>query len=171
MRAGHVAWDTMTATGLALPAVIGGAISGFLCSDRATRGLAMGSGGALETLVWAYEHLPVTRLIHFRGRGHRRSFVHLYDMITSQPRIGRLEHWRQVIDDIDVIIWRPYLGCEEWEDDAVELPYTFRSRYLIGRMPYVLERQLVDRVCKQFGRIQRMPRGSGMYARIVRDQA
>lgn len=51
MRAGHVAWDTMTATGLALPAVIGGAISGFLCLDRATRGLAVGWGGALETLV------------------------------------------------------------------------------------------------------------------------
>ncbi|XP_059070641.1 protein MAINTENANCE OF MERISTEMS-like [Cryptomeria japonica] len=211
MRAGHVAWDTMTATGLALPAVIGGAISGFLCPNRPTRGLAVGWGGALETLVtehtryawgpcvlahlyyelhqfvyhgsvglgcrvtllqvWAYEHLPITRPIHFRGRGQGRSFVHLYDMITSQPRIGRLEHWRRVIDDIDIVIWRLYLGCEEWEDDAVELPYTFRSRYLIGRMPYILERQLVDRVGRQFGRIQRMPRSLGMYARTVRDQA
>lgn len=44
MRAGHVAWDTMTATGLALPTVIGGAISGFLCPDRATRALAVGWG-------------------------------------------------------------------------------------------------------------------------------
>lgn len=76
-----------------------------------------------------------------------------------------------MIDDIDVVIWRLYLGCEEWEDDAVELPYTFRSRYLIGRTPYILERQLVDRVGRQFGRIQRMPRGSGMYAHTVRDQA
>lgn len=76
-----------------------------------------------------------------------------------------------MIDDIDVVIWRPYLGCEEWEDDVVELPYTFQSRHLIGRMPYVLERQLVNRVGRQFGRIQRMPQGSGMYARIVRVQA
>ncbi|GLJ17130.1 hypothetical protein SUGI_0296410 [Cryptomeria japonica] len=74
-------------------------------------------------------------------------------------------------DDIDMVIWRPYLGCEQWEDDAVELPYTFQSRYLIGQTPYVLERQLVDRVGRQFGRIQRMPRGSGMYARTIRDQA
>lgn len=103
--------------------------------------------------VWAYEHLPVTRLIHFRGRGHGHSFVHLYDMITSQPWIGRLEHWWCVIDDIDMVIWRPYLGCEQWEDDAVELPYTFQSRYLIGWIPHVLERQLVDRVGRQFGRI------------------
>lgn len=51
MRARHVAWDTMTATGLALLVVIGGAISGFLCPDRVTRGLAVGWGGALETLV------------------------------------------------------------------------------------------------------------------------
>lgn len=58
-----------------------------------------------------------------------------------------------MIDDIDMVIWRSYLGCEQCEDDAVELPYTFRSRYLIGRTPYVLERQLVDRVGRQFGRI------------------
>lgn len=51
MRVGHVAWDTMTAIGLVLPAVIGGAISGFLCPDRVTWGLAVGWGGALETLV------------------------------------------------------------------------------------------------------------------------
>lgn len=74
-------------------------------------------------------------------------------MITSQPQIGRLEHWHRVIDEIDIVIWRPYCDCEQWEDDAVDLPYTFRSRYLIGQTPYVLERQLVDRVCRQFGRI------------------
>lgn len=144
MRAGHVAWDTMTATGLALPVVIRGAISGFLCLDRVTQGLAVGWGGALETLVtqhtryawgpcvlshlyyelhqffyhgsvglgcgvtllqvWAYEYLLVTRSIHFRGKGHGCSFVHLYDMITLQPWIGRLEYWRRVIDDIDEVI-------------------------------------------------------------------
>ncbi|GLJ23507.1 hypothetical protein SUGI_0445390 [Cryptomeria japonica] len=182
MRVGHVAWDTMTATGLALPVVVGGVISGFLCPDKGTRGLFMGWGGKLEMLVmqhtryawgpcvlahlyyelhqfvyhgsvglgyrvtllqvWAYEHILVTRPIHFRGRGHGRSFMHL-----------------------------PYLGCEQCEDDAVELPYTFQSRYLIGWMPYVLERQLVDRVGQQFGRIQRMPWGSGMYAQTVKDQA
>lgn len=35
----------------------------------------------------------------------------------------------------------------------------------------MLERQLVDKIGRQFGRIQRMPRGSDMYARTVRDQA
>lgn len=98
--------------------------------------------------VWAYEHLPVTRPIHFRGWGHGCSFVHLYDMITSQPRIDRLEHWRRVINEIDTVIWRSYRECEQWEDDVVDLPYTFESRYLIGQTPYVLERQLVDKVCR-----------------------
>lgn len=125
MRVGHVAWHTMTVIGLALLVVLGGVISGFLCPDRVTRGLVVGWGGTLETLVTqntryargpcvlahlyyelhqfvyhgsvelgcgvtllqvlAYENLPITRLIHFRGRGHGRNFVHLYDMITSQP--------------------------------------------------------------------------------------
>lgn len=75
-----------------------------------------------------------------------------------------------MIDEIDSLVWRPYLDCEEWEDDAVDLPYVFRSRYLIGRTPYVIEQQLIDKVCRQFGRIQQMPRGSGMYARTMRDQ-
>lgn len=88
--------------------------------------------------------------------------MHLYDMITSQPRIGRLDYWHRVIDDLDNVVWRSYQECEEWEDDVVELPYVFRSRYLIGWMPYVLERQLVDRVGRQFGGIQWMPWGSGM---------
>lgn len=75
--------------------------------------------------VWAYEHLSVTCLIHFRGRGHVRNYVHLYDMITSQPRIGRQEYWCRVIEEIDSVVWRPYLDCEEWEDNAVELSYVF----------------------------------------------
>lgn len=79
--------------------------------------------------------MSVTRPIDFRGRGHWCSFMHLYDMITSQPWIGRLEHWRRVIDEIDTVVWRPYQECEVWEDDAVELPYTFKSRYLIGGCP------------------------------------
>lgn len=82
--------------------------------------------------VWAYEHLSMTQPIHFRGRGHGHNFIHLYDMITSQPRIGRLEYWHRVIDEIDSVVWRSYRECEEWEDDAVELPYVFRRRYLIG---------------------------------------
>lgn len=69
-------------------------------------------------------------------------------MITSQPWIGRLEYWCRVIDEIDSVVWRSYQDCEEWEDDAMELPHVFRSRYLIGQTPYVIERQLIDRVCR-----------------------
>lgn len=39
----------------------------------------------------------------------------------------------------------------------MELPYVFRSRYLIGQTLYVIERQLVDRVGRQFVSIQWMP--------------
>lgn len=39
-----------------------------------------------------------------------------------------------MIDEVDNVVWMPYRDCEEWEDDVVELPYVFRSRYLIRRM-------------------------------------
>lgn len=42
-----------------------------------------------------------------------------------------------MIDDIDSVIWRPYLDCEEWEEDDIELPYVFRSMYLIRKTPYI----------------------------------
>lgn len=51
MRDGHVVWDTMTTTRLALPTVLVGVTSGFLYLDMATRGLSMGWERALETLV------------------------------------------------------------------------------------------------------------------------
>lgn len=51
-----------------------------------------------------------------------------------------------MIDEIDSVVWRTYLDCEEWEDDVVELSYVFQSRYLIGWTPYIIERQLIDRV-------------------------
>lgn len=51
MMARHVAWDTMTTTGMALPMVLAGVINGFLCPDKATQGLVVGWGRTLETLV------------------------------------------------------------------------------------------------------------------------
>lgn len=75
-----------------------------------------------------------------------------------------------MIDEIDNVVWRPYRDCEEWEDDAVELPYVFQSRYLIGSTPYIIEKHLIERVCSQFERIHRIPWGSRMYAQTVRDQ-
>lgn len=41
-----MAWDTMTWIGLTLPIVLAGVISGFLCLDRATQGVATGDTGA-----------------------------------------------------------------------------------------------------------------------------
>lgn len=35
--------------------------------------------------VRTYEHITVTRPIHFRFRGHGESYVYVYRIITSQP--------------------------------------------------------------------------------------
>lgn len=73
-------------------------------------------------------------------------------MITSQPWIGKLDYWRQVIDDNDNVIWRLYLDCEAEEEDVTNLLFCFRRRYLIGQTSYILDRHLIDRVCTQFRR-------------------
>lgn len=55
-----------------------------------------------------------------------------------------------MIDGIDSVIWRPYLGFEDWEEDATKLLYAFRRRYLIKKIPYILDKHLIDRIYRQF---------------------
>lgn len=68
------------------------------------------------------------------------------------------------MDSLDTIIWRPYIDCVPWMDDAWTLPYILQSRYLIGRTTYIVERQLIGHILRQFGIIQHMPIGVTMYA-------
>lgn len=55
-------------------------------------------------------------------------------------------------------------------DDAQTLPYIMQSRYLIGQTPYIIERQLISRILRQFGIIQHMPTGVTIYARRYKDR-
>lgn len=45
----------------------------------------------------------------------------------SQPHLGKLQWWRRALDDLDTVIWRPYIECEPWEDDPEALPYVFMT--------------------------------------------
>ncbi|GLJ24294.1 hypothetical protein SUGI_0463500 [Cryptomeria japonica] len=137
MRARHVAWDTIRTTRLALPVVLGGVISGFLCPDRATRGLAVGWGSTLETLVTRHTRYAWGPCMLAHSYYELHQFIY-HGSVGLGCGVTLLQ--RRVLDEVDIVIWRPYRECEQWEDDAVDLPYTFRSRYPIGRMPYVLER-------------------------------
>lgn len=69
-----------------------------------------------------------------------------------QPHLGKLEFWRQALDDLDTVISRAYIECEPWDDDVEALPYVFMTRFLIGHTSYLLERQVPGRVMRQFGR-------------------
>lgn len=88
----------------------------------------------------------------------------------SQPHLGKLDFWRQALDDLDIVIWRPYIKCEPWEDDVEALPYVFMTQYFIGHTSYLVERQVPGRVMRQFGWRKGLPRGLGEYARVAQER-
>lgn len=68
------------------------------------------------------------------------AYAYGYRGLVVQHKLGKLEHWRRVLDDIDTVIWRPYIDCEVWAEDGLEMPFVFMSQFLIGWMPFVIER-------------------------------
>lgn len=68
-----------------------------------------------------------------------------------------------------MVIWRPYTGCEVWAEDGLEMQYVFMTQFLIGRTLFVIERFLVTRVLRQYGRQQGIPQGTCLYARRRQD--
>lgn len=77
--------------------------------------------------------------------------------------MGKLEYWRRIVDDIEAVTWRPYLDCDAWDDDDIELGFLSDSMYLIGKSPRVLERFLFRRVYRQYGIVQCMLLGVAHY--------
>lgn len=122
------------------------------------------NGGDI-TIGVRWEHIPVARPLADRDRSVGRAYSYGYTSIVVQRKLGKLEHWWRVLDDIDTIIWRPYMDSEVWAKDELEMPYVYMSRYLIGRMPFIIERFLHNRVQRQYGRHQGMPQGACLYAR------
>lgn len=59
--------------------------------------------------VWAWEHIPIVRPLADRDRLVGHSYAYGYTGIVVQHKLGKLEHWRRVLDDIDTIIWRLYM--------------------------------------------------------------
>ncbi|XP_057861147.2 protein MAINTENANCE OF MERISTEMS-like [Cryptomeria japonica] len=129
------------------------------------------SAGVTLLQVWCWEHIPVARPLTDRDRPVGAAYAYGYRGLVVQRKLGKLEHWRRVFDDIDTVIWRPYTGCEVWAEDGIEMPFVFMTRYLIGRTPFVIERFVVTRVLRQFGRQQGIPQGACLYARRQQDVA
>lgn len=96
--------------------------------------------------MWAWEHIPIARPLADRDRLVGRAYAYGYTGIVVQQKLGKLEHWRRVLDDIDTVIWRAYMDCEVWAKDRLEMPYVYMSRYLIERMPFIIERFLHNRM-------------------------
>lgn len=112
------------------------------------------SAGVTLLQIWAYKHITMIRLICYMGRGARQSYVHMYSMLVSKHWLGKMDYWGHVIDDIDIVIWQPYLDCEPWEEGETNLPYYYQTRCLIGRTTYIIERNFVDSLSRQFNRVQ-----------------
>lgn len=77
--------------------------------------------------------------------------------------MGKLEYWRQIVDDIEAMTWHPYLDCDDLDDDDIELGFLSDLMYLIGKSPRVLERFLFHRVYRQYGIVQCMPQRVAHY--------
>lgn len=90
--------------------------------------------------IWAWEHLLVTHLVCLRFTAIDQPYIFMYGGLTIQPHLEKLEFWRRALDDLDMVIWRPYSHCEVWEDDGEALLYVYMTRFLIGRTSYVVER-------------------------------
>lgn len=88
--------------------------------------------------VWAWEHIAVTRPLEDKERP-----VFGYADIVVQGKLGKLEYWCRVLDDLDSLIWRSYLDCEPWPKDDREMPFVYTSRYLIGQTSFIIERFII----------------------------
>ncbi|XP_059063972.1 serine/threonine-protein phosphatase 7 long form homolog isoform X1 [Cryptomeria japonica] len=75
--------------------------------------------------VWAWEHIPVVRPLADKDRPVGRAYAYGYTGIVVQCKLGKLEHWRRVVDDIDTVVWRPYMECEVWVEDGIEMSYVY----------------------------------------------
>lgn len=68
--------------------------------------------GIMLLHIWAWEHLPVTWPVCMRFRVIDEPYVFLYGGLMTHPHLGKLEFWPHALDDLDRVIWRPYIDCE-----------------------------------------------------------
>lgn len=54
--------------------------------------------------VWVWEHIPIERPLVDRDRPVGRAYTYGYTSIVVQRKLGKLEHWQRVLDDIDTVI-------------------------------------------------------------------
>lgn len=52
--------------------------------------------------------------------------MYAYSGTVVQQRLGKVEYWQQVLDDVDAVIWRPYTDCEAWATNHLEMPFVCR---------------------------------------------
>lgn len=121
------------------------------------------SAGATLLQVWAWEHIAIMRLELVLSRPATRPYVFRYRGRPTQHMMGKLDYWRWVLDDVETVTWRPYLDCDDWDEDDIELGYLVNLMYLIRKSSKILERFLFPRIYRQYGIVQCMPQGVAHY--------
>lgn len=71
----------------------------------------------------------MTHPLGLRFRTIGALFVMMYNQVTSQPMLEKLEYWRHTLDDMDIVVWRPYRVYEPWTEDAFEVPHLFMRKF------------------------------------------
>lgn len=74
------------------------------------------AAGALILQVCAWEHFLVCWPIVDDRREPRQPIVYRYANHVTQPHLGKTYFWRWQLDDLIVMVWRPYRGLEPWDD-------------------------------------------------------
>lgn len=82
--------------------------------------------------IWAWEHLLVCKSIFHDTRKPLEPYIYRYVGQLTQPALGKIEQWCGQLDDMVVVIWRPWVAIEVWDDAQHELPHMFFSCPLIG---------------------------------------
>lgn len=95
----------------------------------------------------------------------------MYSGIIIQTHMGKMDYWCRQIDDLDTVMWRPYLRCEAWLEDDGELPYMFCPHWMIGHSTFVIKRFFFHRIFCQYGHVQDMPQGIAMYAHVQAERS
>lgn len=55
--------------------------------------------------VWAWEHILTARPLADRDRPVGCAYAYKYQGVVVQCKLGKLENWRRVLDDINMVVW------------------------------------------------------------------
>lgn len=104
------------------------------------------------------------------SRELEQPIIYRYVGYITQPHLGKIDFWRQQLDDLIAIVWRPYRSLEPWDDWWLVHRDLFVMHPLIGRSHTIVDWFIVSRVMRQYGRPQGISQEFTAYARYADEE-